>query len=44
MELAIGRLKGGDRRESIGVVDESGVNDLFKNFGDEVKIGKRTVA
>ena len=37
MELAIGRLKRGERREGIQMIYKAGMDDTFKNFGNEVE-------
>src|SRR6267154_3248550 len=44
MELAIGRLKSGNRRKGVEVIDKASVNDALEDFGNEIEVRDRAVA
>jgi hypothetical protein len=44
MKMTIGRLKRSEGWKAVGVRGESSVNNSFKDFGDEVQVGDRSVA
>ena len=44
MKASVGRLEGAKGRERIEMGNEPGVNYPFKDFGDEVEVGDRTIA